>query len=401
MSVSSHIYDVIVVGMGPAGASAAYELSKCGLSVLAFDKQAHPRYKVCGGGLSARISKILPAGFSKVVEETVRRVQFTYGGQESFLVESTQPIAYMVMRQHFDRWLVENARQAGTEIREEDTVVMIQNEKECVEVFTNQERYRGRVVIGADGVMSVVAQQCFPERFLRKIPALESEVAEKGVHPFQRIPTVLISLEAAKKGYGWVFPKQQGLSLGVGEFVKGTKRPKQSFRRFICHEPILSGLKIPTPLGYPIPIASAKAYQKGRAWAGRLVCGRAVLVGDAGHLVDPLLGEGIYYAIRSGQLAAVSVADTLGHPDTRRLNNYESLIAHEFGPEFRVAGRLGMIIYGMPRSLHRWAGQRFPDDYQRVLYRYCEVLQGKETYQSLWNRILQRLHWPFAEKYSK
>ena len=84
ISLSSRKYDVIVVGMGPAGASAAYELSKRGISVLAFDKQVHPRYKVCGGGLSARIARILPADFPSVVEETVHRVQFTYGDQESF-----------------------------------------------------------------------------------------------------------------------------------------------------------------------------------------------------------------------------------------------------------------------------------------------------------------------------
>ena len=399
MSISSHKYDVIVVGMGPAGASAAFELSQRGLSVLAFDKQAHPRYKVCGGGLSARISKILPADFSSVVEKTVHRVQFAYEAQESFLIESSEPIAYMVMRQHFDQWLVEKARQAGATIHEEETVVEIQNGEEGVDVFTKQGRYNSQVVIGADGVMSVVAQQCFSGRSFRKIPALESEVQGGRTHPFQENPTALISLQAAKKGYGWIFPKQQGLSLGIGEFENGAKRPKQSFRDFIGHEPMLSGLKIPAPLGYPLPIAHASAYRNGNGWVGRLVCGRAILVGDAGHLVDPLLGEGIYYAVRSGQLAAKTIIDVLCHPATGRLSKYETLVAKEFGQEFRVAGRLGKIIYGLPHSMHRWAGQRFPDAYQRVLHRYCELLQGKETYQSLWARILQRLNWPFAPKY--
>jgi geranylgeranyl reductase family protein len=382
--------------MGPAGASAAYELSKRGISVLAFDKQVHPRYKVCGGGLSARIARILPSDFPSVVEETVHRVQFTYGDQEFFLIESPEPIAYMVMRQHFDQWLVEKAREVGTEIREGETVVDIQDGEDGVEVVTKQGRYRSRVVIGADGVMSVVAHQCFPGRSPRTIPALESEVLGKPLHPFQEIPTALISLQAAQKGYGWIFPKEQGLSLGVGEFVKGKKRPKQSFRDFIGHEPILAGLKIPAPLGYPLPIAHAS--RNGHSWLGRLVCGRAMLVGDAGHLVDPLLGEGIYYAVRSGQLAAEGVTAMLGNSVIHHLSEYEALVAAEFGPEFRVAGRLGKIIYGLPRSIHRWAGQRFPDAYQRVLYRYCELLQGKETYQSLWNRILQRLPWPFTPK---
>ena len=123
-----------------------------------------------------------------------------------------------------------------------------------------------------------------------------------------------------------------------------------------------------------------------------------MLVGDAGHLVDPLLGEGIYYAVRSGQLAATSVSNMVRQPATGHLSMYETVVANEFGPEFRVAGRLGKIVYGLPRVVHRWAGQRFPDAYQRVLYRYCEVLQGKETYQSLWTRILRRLHFPGASK---
>jgi geranylgeranyl reductase family protein len=388
-------YDAIVVGMGPAGASTAYKLSQLGMSVLAFDKQVHPRYKVCGGGLSARIERILPADFKTVVEGTVYRVQFTYGGTDSFIIESPQPVAYMVMRQTFDQWLVQKARQVGVEIREDESVVAVQELEDGVEVATGKGRYRGRVVIGADGAMSVVAQQCFPGRCVRNIPALESEYQGAAPHAFQHTQTVLISLRAAKKGYGWVFPKERGLSLGVGEFVRGANRPKRSFEDFIAHDSALAGLSIPSPLGHPLPIASHHANRPGHRWTGSLVRHRAVLVGDAGHLVDPLLGEGIYYAVRSGQLAAASVAATLRNP-SHRLDEYEKNAEAEFGLEFRVASRLGAIIYGMPRSCHWWAGRTFPNAYQRVLRRYCELLQGRETYQTLWAKILQRLRGPFG-----
>ena len=391
----SRQYDVIVVGMGPAGASTAYELARMGMSVLAFDKQVHPRYKVCGGGLSARIERILPADFKTVVEETVYRVQFTYGGADSFFMEFPQPVAYMVMRQKFDQWLVGNARQVGAEIREDESVIAVHELEDGVEVATEKGRYRGRIVIGADGAMSVVAQQCFPGRRFRKIPALESEYHGETPHAFQQTQTALISLRAAKKGYGWVFPKKNGLSLGVGEFVRGANRPKRSFEDFVSHEAALAGLSIPLPLGHPLPIANQQASRNGHRWAGSLVRHRAVLVGDAGHLVDPLLGEGIYYAIRSGQLAAASVAATLRN-SSHRLEEYERQAEAEFGLEFRVAARLGKIIYGLPRSCHRWAGRNFPDGYQRVLRRYCELLQGRETYQTLWAKILQRLKGPFG-----
>ena len=388
-------YDVIVVGMGPAGASTAYELSRLGMSVVAFDKQVHPRYKICGGGLSARIERILQADFKAIVEGTVYRVQFIYGGTDSFIVECSRPVAYMVMRQTFDQWLVEKARQAGVEIREEESVVAIQELEDGVEVTTGKGRYRGRVVIGADGAMSVVAQQCFRGREVGNIPALESEYHGDTPHAFQRTQTVLISLRAAKKGYGWVFPKENGLSLGVGEFIRGRNRPKRSFEDFINHESALAGLAIPSPLGHPLPIAHHPAFRPGHRWTGSLVRHRAVLVGDAGHLVDPLLGEGIYYAVRSGQLAAASVASSIRDP-RHRLEEYEKSAEAEFALEFRVASRLGAIIYGLPRSCHWWAGRTFPDAYQRVLGRYCELLQGTETYQTLWAKILQRLKRPFG-----
>ena len=387
-------YDVIVVGMGPAGAAAAYELSQAGLSVLGLEKSTHPRYKVCGGGLSARIERILPSDFQSVVEETIYRVQFTYGGNDSFVIESSQPIAYMTMRDHFDQWLMNKARLAGTEVREDEPAENIKALPEGVEVTTARGRYHGQYVIGADGAMSLVAQHFFPGRRLRKIPALESEIRNGSSHLYGKTNMTLISLSAVKKGYGWIFPKRNGLSVGVGEFMSGAKRPKQSFHTFSTQDPTLATLQIPTPLGHPLPIFNRNPKTNGDQWTGSLVKHRAMLVGDAGHLVDPLLGEGIYYAIRSGQLAANSILSVLGDP-TQRLDEYEKAAYQEFGQEFRIASRLAGIIYGIPRVFHHWMGKNFPEGYQRVLHRYCQVLQGFETYQTLWARVRQRLPAPF------
>ena len=80
-------YDAVVVGMGPAGSTAAYQLSRAGLSVLGLDKAMHPRYKVCGGGLSARIDRILEDDYKSVVEHTIYGIQFSYRGADpSFLI---------------------------------------------------------------------------------------------------------------------------------------------------------------------------------------------------------------------------------------------------------------------------------------------------------------------------
>ena len=155
-------------------------------------------------------------------------------------METTKPMAYMVMRSRFDQWLVKKAQEAGAEIHEGESVLILTHLFDGVEVRTTRARYRGQVIVGADGALSTVAQQLFSSRRLQKIPALESEVYAGASSPHTYANTALISLNAAKKGYGWIFPKKEGLSIGVGEFVRGMNRPKRSFQKFSLEEPLIS-----------------------------------------------------------------------------------------------------------------------------------------------------------------
>src|SRR5215510_10852871 len=226
-------YDAVVVGLGPAGASAAYELSRAGLSVLAIDKQPHPRYKVCGGGLSVRIEQLLDPEFKSVVEGTIFGIQFSYQGQQSILIESSRPIAYMVMRDRFDHHLVQQARRAGTDVHEGEKPRSFRHMPNGVEVTTDRGRYHAPVLIGADGANSQVAQHLFPGRRARCIPALESELEIGQAPQYPGQGKVLIDIGACSMGYAWIFPKQERLSVGVGEFQNKTASLKKTFDRFV------------------------------------------------------------------------------------------------------------------------------------------------------------------------
>jgi geranylgeranyl reductase family protein len=368
-------YDALVVGMGPAGAVAACDLSRAGLSVLALDKQQHPRYKVCGGGLSARIASILDCNVASLIEHTVYGVRFSYRSDESFLIESPTPIAYMVMRDRFDHALVERARAAGTQIHEGECAIVFRDSSEGVLVATDRGRYRAKVLIGADGANSVVAQQLFPGPKAMRMPTLESEIMVEvdEAAQYREAKTVLIDIGTATKGYAWVFPKSRQLSVGVAEFREKAGSPKTTFERFTRQEPALVNRTIPHPLGHPLPIF--KSRRNGVEECGRLVNGNVLLVGDAGHLVDPLFGEGIYYAVRSGRMAAQAVLGRFRDPSLS-LHEYDYVLEREINPEFRIASRMARIVYSFPRLCYRVI-----QNYQEVIRLYYGVLQGRTTYQ--------------------
>jgi geranylgeranyl reductase family protein len=380
MSSENKRYDAIVVGMGPAGATAAYELSRAGLSVLAIEKHIHPRYKVCGGGLSVRIEQLLDPEFKSVVEQTIFGIQFSYRGQDSVLIESPSPIAYMVMRDRFDHHLVQQARRVGTDICEGEPARSFRHISGGVEVTTDRGLYHAQVLIGADGANSQVARHLFPGRRLRCIPTLESEIeiGQGAQCPVQG--KALIDVGAGSMGYAWVFPKQGRLSVGVGEFQSKPASLKNIFDRFVRGDKDLASLDVPKPVGHPLPLFSRPTEPYRQQEPGEFVNGRALLVGDAAHLVDPLFGEGIYYAVRSGKMAATAVLDQ-HHNRSKRLWDYELAIREELYPEFRICSRLADIVYTFPRLCHRLL-----TPYQEVIQLYYEVLQGKETYQSFYRR---------------
>ncbi len=378
-------YDVVIVGLGPAGATAAAALSRGGLAVLGLDKDTHPRYKVCGGGLSARIEQLLEPGFRSVVEQAITGVQFVHRGRDPLVIHAREPIAYMVMRDRFDHYLVQQAVQAGADIRAGAGVEEISQDESGVEVVTGQGRFRAQLVIGADGANSLVARHLFPNRSQYRAPALESEVQIGGGRHFPGVGTILVDVGAARQGYGWIFPKRDCLSVGVGEFRRKATNLRATFDRFVQEESGLREWEVPRPIGHPIPAYSEPEGRKAQDGHSLFVSGRAALIGDAGHLVDPLFGEGIYYAVRSGQMVARAiVADRrLG---AESLRAYDTALEREILPDFRVTGRIATVVYAFPRLAFKLLRRS-----QEVVQAYFRVLQGHTTAAQFLPEAKQRL----------
>jgi geranylgeranyl reductase family protein len=365
-------YDVIVIGLGPGGAAAAHELARRGISVLALDKARLPRYKVCGGGVSVRLVPFLPDGFHAVVEDSITRVHLSNAGRSESVFE-TRPFAHMVMRDRFDAWLAGCAREAGAEIRDGEPAVAVEETGPGVRIRTPKGQYDAKVVVGADGAHSLVARWLFPKIETGRCFAVEYEYRTAAASQWRG--RVWVDIGAIRYGYAWVFPKDGGLSVGIGAFYDQPLDLRGHLARFIRRVPdgSLQSGTAPKLLGHPVPAHLSEQ---------PLVKGHALLVGDAAHLVDPFFGEGIYYAVRSGQWAADAIAEHLRL--NRPLTRYANAVRREMIPEFRAARRVARIIYARPGIFVK--ASRYEPAVSEEL---VGILRGELSYRGWWLRGLR------------
>jgi geranylgeranyl reductase family protein len=377
-------YDVIVVGGGPAGSSAGRFCSRAGLKTLLIEKERFPRYKVCGGCLSVKASRLLDFDLRPVIENTVTGARIKYPLEDQVLLESSEPIGFMVMRDRFDHLLVEKAMEQGTEVLEGEKVVRVRETDSALEVELGKgQRLRCEYLIGADGSGSVVSK-AFSKLRLKDNGTgigLESEVSLHVVTDFPQEDRHIVNLYFGRipNGYGWVFPKKEGLSIGIGGIFgsKGKSSPRDYFDAFLKGLNFINGNNMGKVLGHPLPcFCDEKA---------KLSYRNVLLVGDAGHLMDPLTGEGIYYAVRSGTLAAEAIVQSK-EKGGEASAPYQDSVRQLLIEDLKWARHLSQIIYGFTALSYRTLKQH-PE-----LGTLClGVLAGETNYASFVSKVKERM----------
>jgi geranylgeranyl reductase family protein len=366
-------WDVLIVGAGPAGSTAARLLAGGGARVCLVDKARFPRSKPCGGALSPRILRHLPTGIQRLIRARVQRAVFTFQSRKPFEVVSPTPMGYMICREEFDTWLRGEAEAAGACVREGIAVRDLEESDGRFAGRAGRELVTAGTLIGADGANSLVASRFLPDRPAARYVAVEAEVPRNGAAPGE---TVLVDVGSYPGGYAWAFPKGDRINMGVmldharGGALRG------ALASFIAGQPALPA--VGDAALHAAPVAAPRATPVPCARPGVL------LVGDAARLADPFLGEGIYSAVRSGALAAQAILAGAGWDESAR--RYADQVALSIWPDLMAASRIAALFHRMPRWWH-YLCSRMPGSLSGVV----NVLAGEESYRGLLRQIVQRV----------
>jgi geranylgeranyl reductase family protein len=362
--------DVVVVGAGPAGTIAAYELAKQGVRVVLFEKEKLPRYKACGGIVSPRAERVLDFSIAPVIERRVTKILITVRQRAPFIREYPRPIIYTVMRDTFDSFLVEKAKEAGAIVFDQSPVIGLTEARKEYVVTTAKKKMVTRYIVAADGANSTMRMLVDAPPFQRLSVAIEREVLDTENKLERWNGMVALDFGHLRSGYAWIFPKGQNFSIGVGgpkSLAKEFQPYYDQFTKYYKNQ--LSNAKPYISKGHLLPI---------RLLDERIVYGRTLLVGDAAGLIDPMIGEGIYFAMISAQLAAKTVIKAIqeGHTD---LLSYQNEVDKEIQSEIQIAKILLKILDLAPGV---WIPLLLKHSDTFWNY-FCRVLIGEKNYRDI------------------
>ena len=371
------MYDAIVIGTGPAGSTAARHIAAAGLATLLIEKEKLPRVKTCGGALSeyalSNLGLKLP---NSLIERECFGARIRYGTC-SLESETRERLSVMISRDRFDHHLANCAVDAGAELIEGVRVISTHTGEDCVVVETTEGTFRSKVVIGADGVNSVCAKNVRPSFTQQETGfALEAEIPASNEHIDDYIfNKVEFHFGVIPKGYGWVFPKDGHFSVGIGGMGQGLSRPIDAYRDFVKG----LGFDYVKPRGHFLPIGGLDR---------KTYANRTLLVGDAAGYVDAFFGEGIAYAIASGNLAAETVIDAYQKDNFSEtsLASYHKRCIDSFLPNLKYSYTFSNLFYRYPNLSSRILVNNEP-----LLNKFIHLATGRMGYLSFMKWVAPRL----------
>jgi geranylgeranyl reductase family protein len=330
-------HEVAIVGGGPAGSTCASELAKNGVDVALFD-HSHPREKPCGGAISGRIFEDFKFPKNIIERHIDWLILENQNGIKTKIFRKNMGI--VVMRKKFDYYLFNQAKKFANII--EERVIDVKKDGNFWKIRTNDKKFKTKILIGADGCSSLVRKKVFKPIHKNllghcvgyHLPHKKEYIEKKFLNALE---LYFIGKPYVNIGYVWIFPKSEHVTIGIGARL-GTENMKQSLDKFIDLHPAanrlskisLRNIKIHSHL---VPaISDANFFNlptTGKNW---------ILIGDAAGHVNPITGEGIYYAMTGGKLAAKSYLEG-------DIKLFEIFWRKKYGSDLYYGARLQKLFY--------------------------------------------------------
>lgn len=376
--------DILIVGAGPAGCAAAYDLAQAGKHVILLDKRSFPRPKACACGLTRKTLKALRYSVDPVIErvchEIVLQPSASTPPEPDVRVKTRNPICAMAVRERFDDFCLQQtllaARQGGSvELRKIDRIVGLRELPDAIELDVantrGTETLRASILIGADGSNGQTRRLTHQDATNDDGFALEATV------PYTELPATLpngaspldlvFDFAPLPGGYGWLFPKADHINIGVGAFAPASGASQAQLKK-VTRVLLLDYAQ--QKLGVT-SLAAITGQQLGMGGHTYIPRGRVLLTGDAAGLVDPLTGEGIHSAVVSGQAAAAAILEC----DLSDDPNVDAAYARHLGPlqkTLTFSARAARAFYAQPER--GFKAMRLPFMRSLILKTYADGL---------------------------
>jgi geranylgeranyl reductase family protein len=379
-------FDVIVVGAGPAGTTAARHCAQYGLSTLLLEKEKIPRIKPCAGGITlAAVRELdfsLPDG---IAERICTGIKIHYGRLER-VIQLDSPIALMVTRKKFDEYLTDKASEAGATIRDREECFGITQQPRSITVHTKTEKLHANILIGADGFYSRslrTLRKGFDEDEIRFCAMAEIQMPAREIADrFGDMAT--IHYEFVPRSYAWIFPKRDYISTGIGVALPKYRDLPDKLREFLTQHDLKNEVKIK---GCFLPVSR---------YHHDVYTNRIMLTGDAAGFVDPFTGEGIRFAISSGKAAAQTAAGAFKRGDFSGecLKDYQDRCLKNFGDDLQRSNRVTDQLFRHP-DLILSMGMRN----QKVMILYVRTLAGELTLGDYFHWLKKRMPYYILKRF--